>query len=246
MRRQDANGRRTGNCRRLFSSYARRMRRAPHILAFAVAATIGGPTQRDPWAARLGAFTDTPIADLQGVDCVSINAPRAIVWRLLVGPETAATWMLAGVPGAIPRRAYYRNGLTASKGDVLSLEATTPDGPRHVDLAVIALQPGEVLSFLVKSDEASLLDAAVARLTASFFVEARPDGTTDLTWVSHYDSNSPFAALLSPVEAYERRSRRLLALNIFKTLAESAARLPYPPLHDVPTSPQPTSATLAR
>ncbi len=180
------------------------MRRVPPVLAFAVAAAIGGPAQPDPWAARLGAFTDTPIADLQGVDCVSINAPRAIVWRLLVGPETAATWMLAGVPGAIPRGAHYRNGLTASKGDVLSLQAATPGGSRHVDLAVIALQPGEVLSFLVKSDEARLLDAAVARLTASFFVEARPDGTTDLTWVSHYDSNSPFAALLSPVDAYER------------------------------------------
>ncbi len=213
------------------------MRRTFPIFILALAAASGASAQQDPWAERLRAFTDTPIADLQGVDCVSIDAPRAIVWRLLVGPETAATWMLAGVQGVIPRRAHYRKGLTASKGDILSLEATTPRGPRHVDLAVIAFQPGEVLSFLVKSDEARLLDVAVARLTASFFVEAWPNGTTDLTWVSHYDSNSPFAALLSPSEAHQRNIRRLHALDIFKSLAESAARLPYPPLHDVPTSP---------
>jgi uncharacterized protein YndB with AHSA1/START domain len=170
---------------------------------------------------------------------VSIAAPRAIVWRLLVGPETAATWMLAGVRNVIPRRARYGKGLTASKGDVLSLEATTLEGPRRIDLTVVALQPGEVLSFLMKSDDADLLDARVEQLMLSFFVEARPDGTTDVTWVTHYDSDSPIAALLSPAAVHQRRIRRLTALNLFKAMAEEVARIPDPPLHDVPTSPQP-------
>jgi hypothetical protein len=107
---------------------------------------------------------------------------------------------------------------------------------------VIAAHPGEVLSFLVKSDDADLLDAKVERLTVSFFVDARTDGTTDVTWASHYDSDSPFSALLSPAYARQRRNRRLTALNLFKAIAEEAARLPYPPLHDVPTSAQQTSA----
>ncbi len=215
--------------------------RALPALALAALAAAPALAQTDPWAARLRVFTDTPIATFQGAECVSIAAPKAIVWRLLVAPENAATWMLAGLE-AVPRRARYAKGLTASKGDVLTLEVTTAEGPRRVDLTVIAFQPGEVLSFLVKTDEASLLDASTERYTASFFVDGRPDGTTDLTWVANYDSDSPFSALLSPVGARARRNRRLTALNLFKALAEEAARLPYPPLHDVPTSPQPTAA----
>ena len=195
--------------------------------------------RRTRWAARLRSFSDTPIATLQGVDCVSIDAPRSIVWRLLVGPETTATWMLAGVPNIVPRPARYAKGPTASKGDVLSLEATTREGPRRIDLTVTVLQPGEVLSFLMKSDAADLLDSRVEQLMLSFFVDAREDGTTDVTWVTHYDSDSPIAALLSPAAVHQRRARRLSALRLFKALAEVAARLPYPPLHDVPARPQP-------
>lgn len=210
------------------------------MLGLAAFAARGAFSQQpDPWSMRLHAYTDTPIAAFQGAECVSIDAPKAVVWRLLVGPETVSTWLLADVPGVVPRRAYYHAGLTASKGDVLSIDATTADGPRRIDLTVIALQPGEVLSFLVKSDAADLLDARVERLTLSFFVEGRPDGTTDLTWASHYDSDSPFSALLSPASVRLRRARRVTALNLFRALGEEAARLPYPPLHDVPTSPQP-------
>ena len=215
------------------------MKKALAVLALAALAAGGALAQTDPWAARLRSFSDTPIATLQGVDCVSIDAPRSIVWRLLVGPETAATWMLAGVPNIVPRLAHYAKGPTASKGDVLSLEATTLDGPRRIDLTVTVLQPGEVLSFLMKSDAADLLDSRVEQLMLSFFVEAREDGTTDVTWVTHYDSDSPIAALLSPAAVYQRRARRLSALRLFKALSEVAARLPYPPLHDVPTKPQP-------
>ena len=142
----------------------------------------------------------------------------------------------------MPRRASYGKGPTASRGDVLTIDATTAEGPRRIDLTVIALRPGEVLSFLLKSDAADLLDAKVERLTLSFFVDRRPDGTTDLTWASHYDADSPFSALLSPALMRGRRTRRVQSLNLFKAIAEEAASLPYPPLHDVPTSPQPPAS----
>ncbi|HQQ77300.1 MAG TPA: hypothetical protein PLB01_08080 [Thermoanaerobaculia bacterium] len=212
----------------------------------ALAAVPAAAQQPDPLSTRLRTFTDTPIATFQGAECVSIDAPKSVVWRLLVGTETVSTWLLSGVPNVVPRRARYGKGLTASKGDVLSIDATTADGPRRIDLAVIALQPGEVLSFLLKSDAADLLDAKVESLTLSFFVDARPDGTTDLTWVSHYDADSPFSALLSPTYMPARRARRLSALRMFKAIAEHAATLPYPPLHDVPTSPQPSSTPRKR
>jgi uncharacterized protein YndB with AHSA1/START domain len=214
----------------------------PILGVFALAAGCASAQTPDPLSTRLRTFTDTPIATFQGAECVSINAPKAIVWRLLVGPETVSTWLLTGVPNVVPRRARYAKGLTASKGDVLSIDATTAEGPRRIDLTVIAYQPGEVLAFLLKSDAADLIDAKVESLTLSFFIDARPDGTTDVAWASHYDSDSPFSALLSPAYAPRRRARRISALNMFKAIAEHAALLPYPPLHDVPTSPQPSSA----
>lgn len=214
----------------------------PILGVLALAAGGAYAQQPDPFSTRLRSFTDTPIATFQGAECVSIDAPKPVVWRLLVGPETVSTWLLSGVPNVVPRRARYRKGLTASKADVLSIDVTTVDGPRRVDLTVIAFQPGEALSFLLKSDAADLLDAKVESLTLSFFVDARPDGTTDLTWASHYDADSPFSALLSPTYMPARRARRLSALRMFKAIAEHAATLPYPPLHDVPTSAQPTSA----
>ena len=157
-----------------------------------------------------------------------------------------STWLLSGIPNVVPRRAHYGKGLTASKGDVLSIDATTVEGPRRIDLSVIVYQPGEVLSLLLKSDDGDLLDAKVERLTLSFFVDGRPDGTTDVTWASHFDADSPFSALLSPTYAGRRHARRLSALNLFKAIAETAALLPYPPLHEVPTSAQPTSAPKKR
>jgi uncharacterized protein YndB with AHSA1/START domain len=211
-----------------------------------LAAGAARAQQPDPLSTRLRTFTETPIATFQGSDCVSIHAPKEIVWRLLVAPEHVGTWLLTGLPNVLPRRAHYGKGLTASKGDVLSIDATTPDGPRRIDLSVIAYQPGELLAFLLKSDDADLLDAKVERLTISFFVEARPDGTTDLTWASHFDADSPFSALLSPTYAKGRRARRISALNLFKAMAEEAAQLTYAPLHDVPSAPQPTSAPKKR
>lgn len=223
------------------------MKRAFGVLGLlAVVAGSASAQQPDPLSTRLRTFTDTPIATFQGADCVTIAAPKSVVWPLLVGPETVSTWLLAGIPNIVPRRAHYGKGLTASKGDVLSIDATTREGPRRIDLSVIAYQPGELLSFLLKSDDADLLDAKVESLTLSFFVDGRPDGSTDLTWASHFDADSPFSALLSPTYAKGRRARRLSALNLFKAIAEEAAILQFPPLHDVPITPQPTSAPKKR
>ena len=59
---------------------------------------------------------------------------------------------------------------------------------------------------------------------------------TDLHLVSRYDSNSPGAAILSQVTARHQRERRIAILQMFRLLAEEAARLKYPPLHEVALS----------
>ena len=207
------------------------MKRAFGVLGLlAVVAGSASAQQPDPLSTRLRTFTDTPIATFQGADCVTIAAPKSVVWPLLVGPETLSGTTFCALAGE----------------DVLSIDATTREGPRRIDLSVIAYQPGELLSFLLKSDDADLLDAKVESLTLSFFVDGRPDGSTDLTWASHFDADSPFSALLSPTYAKGRRARRLSALNLFKAIAEEAAILQFPPLHDVPITPQPTSAPKKR
>jgi uncharacterized protein YndB with AHSA1/START domain len=194
----------------------------------------------DPWAARVRAFSDTPLATFQGVDCVSVRAPRSVVWRLLVAPEYAPKWFFAGRPDLLPRGARYKKGPTAEKGDVLLLEATTLGGPRHLDLTVLAAAPGELLSFLVRSDDADLLDKGIEHLSLTFQLMSMADGTTEVYLAQHYDSDSPFAAILSPAAVRRQHERRRATLVIFQLLAEEAARLEDPPLHEVPlTAPAP-------
>jgi len=210
---------------------------------FAFVSLLSTPAraQENPWLDRARALSETPLATFQGVDCISIHAPRSIVWRLLVAPEYAAAWFFADLPNVKPRGARYENGPTAEKGDVLSLQAMTSGGPRHVDLAVIVSAPPDMLSFLVRSDEAGILAGGIARLSFTFGLESVPNGVTDLYLVSHYDSNSPFAAILSPEVDRHRHKRRLAILEMFRLIAEEAARLKYPPLHEVPLSvPPPT------
>jgi uncharacterized protein YndB with AHSA1/START domain len=196
----------------------------------------GARADVDPWAARVRARSDTALATFQGVDCVSIRAPAAVVWRLLVAPEYAANWFFAGVPNVLPRGARYKKGPTAEKGDVLLLEATTLNGPRHLDLTVLAAAPGELLSLLVRSDDADLLEKGIERLSLTFVLVPMPDGVTEVYLAMHYDSDSPFSAILSPSAVRRQHERRRASLVIFQLLAEEAARLKDPPLHDVPVS----------
>ena len=205
------------------------------LLAASLLPAVAG-AQVDPWAARVRARSDTALATFQGVNCVSIRAPRALVWRLLVAPEYAAKWLFAGVPGVLPRGARYKKGPTAEKGDVLTLEATTLDGPRHIDLLVLAAAPGQLLSFLVKSDDADLLDKGVEKLSLTFVLDTPVDGTTDLYLAMHYDPDSPFSAILSPAAVRRQHERRQASLGMFQLLAEEAARMKDPPLHDVPAA----------
>lgn len=215
-------------------SHPHRARAVAALVSVVIAAAARADV--DPWAMRVRARSDTPLATFQGVDCVSIRAPRAIVWRLLVAPEYAAQWFFAGVSDLLPRGARYKKGPTADKGDVLQLEATTLSGPRHLDLTVLAAVPGELLSFLVRSDDADLLVRGVERLSLTFVLDATADGTTDLYLAMHYDSDSPFSAMLSPAAVRRQHERRQASLAMFQVLAEEAARLKDPPLHDVPTS----------
>jgi hypothetical protein len=205
------------------------------VAAFVSLLLVAPPAraEQDPWAARVRILADTPLATFQGVDCVSVHAPRAIVWRLLVGPEYAGTWFFADSPLLKARGAKYKKGPTAEKGDTLSLEATTSEGPRHLDLSVLVAAPPDLLSFFVRSDDANLLDKGLERLSFTFALESVPDGVTDVYLASHYDSDSPFSALLSPAAAHRQHERRRAILDMFRLLAEEAARLKDPPLHEV-------------
>ena len=211
--------------------------RGPFSAAFLAACFLPGlaSAQADPWAARVRSRSDTALATFQGVNCVSIHAPRAVVWRLLVAPEYAPKWLFAGVPGLLPRSARYKRGPTAEKGDVLTLEATTLEGPRHLDLTVLAAAPGQLLSFLVRSDDADLLDKGIEKLSLTFVLDVPVEGTTDLYLAMHYDPDSPLSAILSPTAVRRQHERRQASLNMFQLLAEEAASLKDPPLHDVPT-----------
>jgi len=204
--------------------------------ALLICATSAVADEQDPWSARVSSLIDSPLATFQGVDCVSIHAPPSIVWRLLVAPEYAAAWFFADSPKLKPRGARYEAGLTAETGSVLSLQAATPEGPRHLELKVLVAVPPDLLSFLVRSDEAGLLDKGIEQASFTFGLEPFPDGMTDLTLVSHYDSNSPGAAILSQVAARHQHERRVAILQMFRLLAEEAARLKYPPLHEVALS----------
>ena len=192
--------------------------------------------QADPWAARVRSVSDAALATFQGVDCVSIRAPRALVWRLLVAPEYAAKWFFAGVPDVLPRGAHYKKGPTAEKGDVLTLDGTTLEGPRHLEMLVLAAAPGRLLSFLVRSDGGDLLDKGIEKLSLTFVLDTPVKGTTDLYLAMHYDPDSPFSAILSPTAVRRQHDRRQATLNMFQLLAEEAARMVDPPLHDVPVA----------
>jgi uncharacterized protein YndB with AHSA1/START domain len=170
------------------------------------------------------------------MDCVSIRAPRSVVWRLLVAPEYAAAWFFADSPKLRPLGARYSKGVTAETGGVLSLEAATSEGPRHLDLSVVVAAPPDLLSFLVSSDDADILDRGIEQVSFTFGLESFSDGVTELVLVSHYDSNSPGAALLSQGAAHHQHERRLAILKRFRLFAEEAARLKDPPLHEVALS----------
>lgn len=194
-----------------------------------------GAAQNDPFYARVRGLADVPYASYQGYDCATIPAPRELVFRILASPDRASEILLAGLPNVLPRTARYRKERTAAKGEVLVLAADTVAGRRQVELNVLAILPGHLLSFGVVKDE-QLLAFDVTQLSDTFFLESNPDGSTDVYWANHYDASSPFAAALGPLRGAPRfRARREAGLLALEGLARAAAAIRGgPPLPDVP------------
>lgn len=191
--------------------------------------------QNDPYYGRVRGLVDAPYPSFQGAECVHVDASPATVWRVLVGPEGVPQWLFAELDNVVAREAHYRKGPTAGAGDTLTVSVNTTQGPRKIELSVLAIQPGQVLSLRVSDDPEGVLSTGLSSLTATLVVEALGDGTTDLWWATHSESDSPLSAALSGLGGRRRyRLRREGGLTVLAALAEAAARLPYPPLHDVP------------
>jgi uncharacterized protein YndB with AHSA1/START domain len=182
--------------------------------------------QNDPFYARVRGLTDRTFPSFQGFDCATVAAPREVVFRLLAAPDRAAQILLAGTANVLPRSASYRKERTAAKGETLVLSADTLTGPRRIELTVVAVVPGRLLSFVVTKDD-QVLSRDVADLTDTFYLESNPDGTTDVYWANHWDPSSPFAAAMSPLGFGRRfRTRRELGLLMIEGLARAAASVP--------------------
>jgi uncharacterized protein YndB with AHSA1/START domain len=205
------------------------------------------PTFVDRYTARARLLTRVPYPAFQGDDCISIAAPRAIVWKLLAAPEHMDDILLAELPNVVPSGGRYQKAWTAQKDAVLVLDAITLGGPRNAEMTVLATVPGEFLAFRLTKASEEMTDVGLAQLTWTFLVEERPDGTTDVAWASHYDADSPFsAAVLSVTSQKRQHSRRQAGLLILKSLAEAAASVKYPPLHEMPTSPDLPAGTRSK
>jgi uncharacterized protein YndB with AHSA1/START domain len=218
----------------LARSMRRRLVCAGLLLSSGIAAAQG-----DPFAARARGLTDYRYPTYQGVECTTIAAPRELVYRVLIGPETAGDWLLADLPMVAFRNAHYRKGPAATKGDALILTADTPQGIRNVELKVLFAVPPRALALAVTKDE-EVISPSVDNLTDTFVLEETPDGQTDLWWATHYDPDSPLAAALSGFGGARRYKSRVQAgLLVLKALAETAAAMPAPPLHQAePASPR--------
>jgi uncharacterized protein YndB with AHSA1/START domain len=205
------------------------------------------PSFVDPYGARVRMLTKVPYPAFQGDDCITIAARRAIVWKLLAAPEHMDEILLADLPNVVPSGAHYQKVWTAQKDAVLVLDAITLGGPRNAELTVLAAVPGELLAFRLTKASEELTDVGMAQLTWTFLVEERPDGTTDVAWASHYDADSPFAAaVLSMSSKKKQQSRRQAGLLTLRSLAEAAASMKNPPLHEMPTAPDPLRRRPAR
>jgi uncharacterized protein YndB with AHSA1/START domain len=186
------------------------------ILAFPAAAQI------DPFYARVRGLTDRPYASFQGFDCTTVHAPREVVFRILASPDRAAQILLAGLPNVVPRGASYRKNAMATKGEVLTLTADTLTGSRKIEMSVVAVVPGHLLSFVVTSDP-QVLAKDVTDLFDTFTLESNADGTTDVYWANHYDPSSPFMAALGPLAGRRFRVRRETGLLVLEGLGRASS-----------------------
>lgn len=196
------------------------------VLILATLVSAHAAAQGDPFYARIRGLTDRVYPSFQGFDCRTLPAPRETVFALLASPDRAAQFLLVGLPNVLPRAASYRKERSATKGETLVLSADTLEGPRQVELSVVVVVPGRLLSFSVSKDP-GLLTRDVTELFDTFHLESNPDGTTDVFWANHYDPSSPFAAVFGPLRATRRfRTRRELGLLVLEGLARAAASHP--------------------
>lgn len=192
--------------------------------------------QKDLYYNRVRGLTDVPYPSFQGAECITIQAPRKIVWRVLVAPGPAGDWLLADLDNVIPRGGRYKKGFVAAKDDVLTISSEVLNGPRSTELRVLAVLPEHVLALAVTKDD-DVIAHDIANLIYTFVLDANIDGSTDLYWATHYDPSSPFAAAFSGIGSKKSRLRSEKGLLILKALAEAAATMKYPPLPDLPVEP---------
>jgi hypothetical protein len=206
------------------------------LFVLAIFSARPAPAQNDLYYNRVRGLTDVPYPSFQGAECTTIQAPRKLVWRLLISPGPAGAWLLADLDNVVPRGGRYKKGFVATKDDILTITSEVLNGPRSTELRVLAMIPEHVLALAVTKDD-DVIAHDIANLIYTFVLEPNPDGSTDLYWATHYDPSSPFAAALSGIGARRSRLKSEKGLLIVKALAEAAATMKYPPLPDLPVEP---------
>jgi len=162
--------------------------------------------ENDPYKVRVRGRTDVPYPSFQGDRCTTIEAPRDIVWSLLVTPEHVTEWLLVGLD-VVPISTRYKKGSGGTKGDVLAISADTKEGPRTLELTTLVAVENQLLAVAVTKDD-EFLAAGVTNLIYTFVLEDAGHGKTDLYWATHYDADSPLSALSSPLKGRRRQKNR--------------------------------------
>lgn len=198
------------------------------ILSAALAG--GAEAQVDTYKARVRGLTTRPYPSFQGDRCTTIDAPKDVVWDVLLSPRNATDWLLADIEDVIPLGARWQKGTGSSKGDVLALSVTTPVGQRSVDLTVLASVPGQLLALEVTKDD-GVISPGVTDLVYTFVLESKGPKTTELYWATHFDSDSPLSAAMSALKGGQKRyaSRAERGLMALWGLATAAAELNVEP-----------------
>jgi len=107
---------------------------------------------------------------------------------------------------------------------------------------VLAAVPGQLLALSVTKDD-DVISPGAANLIYTFLLEEPVPGKTDLYWATHYDSDSPLAAAVSPLKGGKRRYgvRSEHGLLVLWGLAEAAEHLQGAP-SETPSSVKPATA----
>jgi len=204
--------------------------------ALLLALSAGGVrAENDPYRSRVRGLTDVPYPSYQGDRCTTIDAPRTVVWGVLTDAARSGAWLLADAD-VVPMGARLKKGSSLAKGEVLVLSVDTKEGPRNVELTVLVSVENQLLALAVTKDD-DVITRGTANLIYTFVLEEPEKGKTDLYWASHYDSDSPLAAAVSPLKGGKRRfaARVEHGLLVLWGMAEAAGALettgglPVPP-----------------